>query len=170
MGMSSYLSGVVSFNSTTHDKKTDSRIIAPEHQQLRDLCKITHPYPEGGGPLIFFPIMNWYKDWIIHSAFINLNEGIEPDDGDKAHIPFNRLEDLSTHLQIVFSGECDDKEEEIELLNDVFLTDAYSFTDQEYKEAWDRLKQFSNFLSELVAQENDPKTFSFGIFYYEAHY
>ena len=168
MGMGQHLSGVIALKSTTYDKKTDTYQITPEHQKLRDLCNITHPYSIGGGPLIFFNIMKWHNFDMIQSCFIKLNDDEVPDSGDKIYVSVKELEDLNTHLQIVFSGECDDKDEEIDLLNDVFHTDAYSFTDQQYRDAWEALKEFSNDLSKLIKHEKDENTESFDGFYYDA--
>ena len=168
MGMDQYLSGCVALPSTKYDEKTDTRVITPEHQLLRGLCKITHPYPTTSGPLIFFPLMHWHNFDMIHSCFIKINNEEAPDSGSKVYVSAKDLEGLDTDLQLVFSGTCNDQQEEIEFLNDIFETDCYSFTDQQYIDAWDDLKEFSNDVSQLIKHENDEKTHSFSNFYYEA--
>lgn len=170
MGMDQYLSGCVALPSTKYDEKTDTSVITPEHQLLRGLCKITHPYPTSSGPLIFFPIMHWHNFDMIHSCFIKINDGEAPDCSSKIYVSSKDLEDLNTHLQLVFDGKCDSKEEETDLLQDVFHTDAYSFSHQDYIDQWDDLKEFSDDLSKLIKHENDEKTHSFSNFYYEANW
>ena len=168
MGMDQYLSGCVALPSTKYDDKTDTHVITPEHQLLRGLCKITHPYPTTSGPLIFFPIMHWHNFDMIHSCFIKIKDGEAPDCSSKIYVSIDDLEELNTNLQLVFDGKCECKDAEIDVLMDAFDTDCYSFTEQQYKDAYDDLKEFSDDLSKLVKHENDKKTRSFSNFYYEA--
>ncbi len=91
MGMDQYLSGVVAFPGTTYDEKTDSRIIAPDHQKLRDLCKITAPFHIGGGPLIFFPLMHWKNEETIHEWFLDTSDGVY-NSGDKFWVSFSDIQ------------------------------------------------------------------------------
>jgi len=60
------------------------------------------------------------------------------------------------------------RQETFELLNDIFDSDAESFSHQDYKDNWDDLKELASDLAKLVDAENNPKTKSFGYFYYEA--
>lgn len=107
---------------------------------------------------------------MIHSCFIKINNEEAPDCSSKIYVSAKDLEGLDTDLQLVFSGTCNNQQEEIGFLNDIFETDCYSFTDQQYIDAWDDLKEFSNDVSQLIKHENDEKTRSFGNFYYEANW
>tara|TARA_X000001382_G_scaffold74904_1_gene52418 strand:- start:76 stop:579 length:504 start_codon:yes stop_codon:yes gene_type:complete len=165
MGLTQDLSGSIAIRSTNYDPKTDTSTITREHQDLRNHFKITHPYPDGGGPLILFPVGNWHGLWMLYSWVCKTRDEA-PDSGDKVQIDFSDLETLRTELEAVM--KLPPRQETFELLNDIFDSDAESFSHQDYKDNWDDLKELASDLAKLVDAENNPKTKSFGYFYYEA--
>ena len=165
MGLTQDLSGSIAIRSTSYDPKTDTSTITKEHQDLRNHFKITHPYPDGGGPLILFPVGHWHNFWMLHSWVCNTN-GEAPDSGAKVEIMLSDLETLRTELEAAM--KLPPRQETFELLFDIFDSDAESFSHQDYKDNWNDLKELASDLAKLVDAENDPKTKSFGYFYYEA--
>ncbi len=167
MGLTQDLSGSIAIRSTSYDPKTDTSTITKEHQDLRNHFKITHPYPDGGGPLILFPVGHWHNFWMLHS-WVCKTRGEAPDSGDKVDIDFSDLEILRTDLEHVLKLPL--QEETFEILDDIFESDAESFSHQDYKDNWDDLKELASDLAKLVDAENDPNTQSFGDFCYEGWY
>ena len=77
-----------------------------------------------------------------------------PDSGDKVQIDFSDLETLRTELEAAM--KLPPRQETFELLNDIFDSDAESFSHQDYKDNWNDLKELASDLAKLVDAENDP--------------
>ena len=167
MGLTQDLSGQIAINSTNYDPDTKTSTITKEHKALRKHFKITHPYPDGGGPLILFPVGHWYNFWMLHSWVCKTN-GEAPDSGAKIEIMQSDLETLRTELEHVLKLPL--QEETFEILDDIFQSDAESFSHQDYKDNWNDLKELASDLAKLIDAQNDPNTRSFEYFTYEGWY
>tara|TARA_E500000331_G_scaffold160775_2_gene155785 strand:+ start:3049 stop:3552 length:504 start_codon:yes stop_codon:yes gene_type:complete len=167
MGLTQDLSGQIAINSTNYDPDTKTSTITKEHQALRNHFKITHPYPNFGGPLILLPVGHWSNFWMLHSWVCKTN-GDAPDSGAKVDIMLSDLEILRTDLEHVIKLPL--QEETFEILDDIFQSDAESFSHQDYKDNWNDIKELASDLAKLIDAENDPNTQSFQYFCYEGWY